>query len=331
MKFLDEAKIFISSGQGGAGSVSFRREKFIEYGGPDGGNGGRGGSVYVHAIDTLNTLIDYRYKQHFKAPRGGHGMGRNRTGGAGQDVILNVPVGTQIWSDDKETLILDMTIKDETKLLLKGGDGGFGNTHYVSSTNRSPRQHTEGFPGDEMWVWLKLKLIANVGLIGLPNAGKSTFLSIITKAKPKIADYPFTTLHPGLGVARFYDKEFVIADLPGLIEGASQGVGLGHKFLGHAERCEVLVHLIDSSSDDVISSYKTIRKELFEYDENELYKKPEIIVLSKSDIADDTYSKKQELENFANKEVFVISAASFTGIDEVIKKILYELQNFEEN
>lgn len=327
MKFLDEAKVFIASGQGGAGSVSFRREKFIEYGGPNGGNGGKGGSVFVKAIDTLNTLIDYRYKQHFKGIRGGHGMGQNRTGHDGDSITLNVPVGTQIFHEDKKTLICDMNIKDETKVLLKGGDGGFGNSHYVSSTNRSPRQHTMGFDGADMWIWLRLKLIANVGLIGLPNAGKSTFLSAVTRARPKIASYPFTTLHPGLGVVRIQDEEFIIADLPGLIEGASKGVGLGHKFLGHAERCQVLLHLIDSTTEDVIGAYKTIRNELREYDENDLFNKPEIIALSKTDISEDSSEKKHLLESFAKKPVFTISAASFKGLEQVLYLILQKLKN----
>lgn len=327
MKFLDEAKIFIASGQGGAGAVSFRREKFIEYGGPNGGNGGKGGSVFVKSIDTLNTLIDYRYKQHFKATRGSHGMGRNRTGHDGSSVVLNVPVGTQIFHEDKETLIFDMSIKDETKLLLKGGDGGFGNTHYVSSTNRSPKQHTMGFLGQEMWIWLRLKLIANVGLIGLPNAGKSTFLSTVTKARPKIASYPFTTLYPGLGVVRMQDEEFVIADLPGLIEGASEGIGLGHRFLGHAERCEVLLHIIDSTNEDVVKDYQTIRNELLKYNEKDLYNKQEFIVLSKEDICENIFDKKHALENFCKKEVFTISAAGFLGIDKILYTILQSLKN----
>ena len=251
MKFLDEAKIYVRSGNGGAGCLSFRREKFIEFGGPDGGDGGRGGDVIVEAVDGLNTLIDYRYQQHFKAGTGHHGQGRHKTGGAGADVVLRVPPGTQILAEDNETLIADLTRPGQRVVLLRGGDGGFGNLHYKSATARAPRRADPGFPGQEMWVWLRLKLLADAGLVGLPNAGKSTLLAAASRAKPKIADYPFTTLHPQLGVVYVDEREFVLADIPGLIEGAHEGHGLGDRFLGHIERCGVLLHLIDGTSADV--------------------------------------------------------------------------------
>ena len=250
MKFLDQAKVYIRSGDGGAGSVSFRREKFIEFGGPDGGDGGRGGDVRVECVEGLNTLIDYRYQQHFKARPGGHGMGKNRAGGKGADIVLKVPKGTQIFEEDGETLIADLTEIGQTVTLAKGGNGGFGNAYFTTSTNRAPRHANPGLPGEERWIWLRLKLIADAGLVGLPNAGKSTFLATVTAAKPKIADYPFTTLHPGLGVVRIDGREFVLADIPGLIEGAHEGHGLGDRFLGHVERCRVLLHLVDATEED---------------------------------------------------------------------------------
>lgn len=262
MKFLDEAKIFIKSGDGGPGCISFRREKYIEYGGPDGGDGGKGGDVVVEAVDNLNTLIDYRYQQHFKAERGHHGMGANRSGRNGKDIILKVPIGTQIFHDDKETLLADLTEGGQRIVLLKGGIGGRGNTHFKTSTNQAPRRADTGMPGEELWIWLRLKLIADAGLIGLPNAGKSTFLAATSRAKPKIADYPFTTLHPNLGVVYIDQKEFVLADIPGLIEGAHEGHGLGTRFLGHVERCSVLIHLIDGTQEDPLKAYQTIRDEL---------------------------------------------------------------------
>jgi GTP-binding protein len=265
MKFLDQAKIYLKSGNGGPGSVSFRREKYIEFGGPNGGDGGRGGSVLIRCVDGLNTLIDYRYQQHFKAKNGGHGMGRDRTGASAPDVILKVPVGTQVLEDDNDTLIADMTEVGQEIALCKGGDGGRGNAAFKTSTNRAPRKFEEGWPGEERWIWLRLKLIADAGLVGLPNAGKSTFLSATSRARPKIADYPFTTLVPQLGVVRAGNREFVLADIPGLIEGASEGVGLGHRFLGHVERCRVLLHMIDGTEEDVAASYKTIRGELDAY------------------------------------------------------------------
>lgn len=286
MKFLDQAKIYVRSGDGGRGCCSFRREKFIEFGGPDGGNGGRGGDVVIEAKRNLNTLIDYRYQQHFKAKTGGHGMGRDRFGAAGEDIVLTVPVGTQIYDEDQETLLADFTEDGQSIAFMKGGDGGFGNAHYKSPTNRAPRRADPGWEGEECWIWLRLKLIADVGLIGLPNAGKSTFLSATSRARPKIADYPFTTLHPQLGVVYQDGDEFVVADLPGLIEGAHEGQGLGDRFLGHAERCAVILHLIDATAEDPVADYKLIRRELENYGD-ELIDKPEIIGLNKADALPD--------------------------------------------
>src|SRR5215475_13855094 len=282
MKFLDQAKIYIRSGNGGAGCVSFRREKFIEFGGPDGGDGGRGGDVIAECVDGLNTLIDYRYQQHFKAKTGAHGMGRNRSGAGGPDVVLKVPVGTQVFDEDNETLLADLTKVGQRTVLAKGGNGGFGNAHFKSSTNRTPRHANPGLPGEEKTIWLRLKLIADAGLVGLPNAGKSTFLATVTAARPKIADYPFTTLHPGLGVVRIDGREFVLADIPGLIEGAHEGVGLGDRFLGHVERCRVLLHLVDGTGEHAGHAYTTVRTELEAYGHG-LEDKPEIVVLNKAD------------------------------------------------
>src|SRR5918997_3764737 len=265
MKFLDQAKIFIASGGGGAGCVSFRREKFIEFGGPNGGDGGRGGDVWVECVDGLNTLIDYRYQQHFKAQRGEHGMGANRTGANGKDAVLKVPVGTEILGEDGETLIADMTEVGQRVRLAKGGNGGFGKAHFTTSTNRAPRRANPGQEGEERWIWLRLKLIADAGLVGLPNAGKSTFLATVSAAKPKIADYPFTTLHPQLGVVRIDEREYVLADIPGLIEGAHEGAGLGDRFLGHVERCRVLLHLVDGTSEHAGRAYELVRTELHAY------------------------------------------------------------------
>ncbi|MBY0281624.1 MAG: GTPase ObgE [Alphaproteobacteria bacterium] len=323
MKFLDEAKIFIQSGDGGPGSLSFRREKFIEYGGPDGGDGGRGGNVFITAIPNLNTLIDYRYQQHFKAQRGQHGMGRNRSGISGEDIILKVPVGTQVFAEDKETLVADLVTEGQTVLLAKGGDGGFGNAHYKTSTNQAPRRANPGWPGEEFWIWLRLKLIADAGLIGLPNAGKSTFLSAVTRAKPKIADYPFTTLHPQLGVVYCYEREFVLADLPGLIENAHQGTGLGHRFLGHVERCGVLLHLIDGTQEDVGKAYKTIRQELKLY-HPDLAKKPEVLALNKCDALteDEIKEKVKILKKLSKSAVHTISAVARQGTQEVLGDLL---------
>ena len=280
MKFLDQARIHIASGAGGAGCMSFRREKFIEFGGPDGGDGGKGGDVIAECVEGLNTLIDYRYQQHFKAKTGTHGMGKNRAGAKGADAILKVPAGTQIYDEDDETLIADLTEVGQTVRLARGGNGGFGNAYFKTTTNQAPRRANPGLPGEERWVWLRLKLIADAGLVGLPNAGKSTFLARTTAAKPKIADYPFTTLHPGLGVVRADAREFVLADIPGLIEGAHEGHGLGDRFLGHVERCRVLLHLVDATSEHAGKTYKTVRAELEAYG-NGLEDKPEIVALSK--------------------------------------------------
>src|SRR3990170_3969694 len=282
MKFLDQAKVYVRSGDGGAGSVSFRREKFIEFGGPDGGDGGRGGDVWVEAVDGLNTLIDYRYQQHFRAKTGVHGMGRNRTGAKGADVVMKVPAGPQVYEEDNETLICDLTEVGQRVRLAAGGNGGFGNQHFKTSTNQAPRRANPGLPGQEMTIWLRLKLIADAGLVGLPNAGKSTFLAAVTAAKPKIADYPFTTLNPQLGVVETDGREFVLADIPGLIEGAHEGSGLGDRFLGHVERCRVLLHLVDGTSEHAGRAYKIVRGELDAYG-NGLAEKPEIVALSKTD------------------------------------------------
>jgi GTPase len=323
MKFLDQAKIYIRSGDGGAGCVSFRREKFIEFGGPNGGDGGRGGDVWVECVQGLNTLIDYRYQQHFKAQKGEHGMGSNRAGAKGKDIVLKVPVGTEILAEDGETLIADMTDVGQKVLLAKGGNGGFGNAHFTTSTNRAPRHANPGLEGQERWIWLRLKLIADAGLVGLPNAGKSTFLATVTAAKPKIADYPFTTLHPGLGVARVGNREFVIADIPGLIEGASEGAGLGDRFLGHIERCRVLLHLVEGTSEHAGKAYKTVRQELDAYGHG-LAEKPEIVALSKADALDDDTRKERvaRLKRAAKTTPYVLSSVSGQGIQEVLRALL---------
>jgi GTPase len=319
MKFLDQAKIYISSGAGGNGCVSFRREKFIEFGGPDGGDGGRGGDVVAHCVDGLNTLIDYRYQQHFKARGGGHGMGRNRAGARGADVVLRVPAGTQIFDEDNETLLADLTKVGDRVVLAKGGNGGFGNAHFTTSTNRAPRHANPGQPGDQRTIWLRLKLIADAGLVGLPNAGKSTFLKAVSAAKPKIADYPFTTLHPQLGVVRRDGREFVLADLPGLIEGAHEGVGLGDRFLGHVERCRVLLHLVDGTNENVGEAYQTVRAELAAY-EHGLVDKPEVLALNKADALTPAEIKQQvkRLEHAAGTTPLIVSGATGQGVPEVI-------------
>ncbi|HEY7382669.1 MAG TPA: GTPase ObgE [Beijerinckiaceae bacterium] len=326
MKFLDQAKIYIRSGDGGAGAVSFRREKFIEFGGPDGGDGGRGGDVWAEAVEGLNTLIDYRYQQHFKAQKGMHGMGRNRTGLGGADVILKVPVGTQILAEDGDTLIADLTKAGQRVLLARGGNGGFGNLHFTTSTNRAPRRANPGQDGQERWIWLRLKLIADAGLVGLPNAGKSTFLATVSAAKPKIADYPFTTLHPGLGVASVDGREFVLADIPGLIEGAHEGAGLGDRFLGHVERCRVLLHLVDGTGEDAGKDYEVIRHELEAYGHG-LSEKPEVVALSKADALDDETLAEQvaRLERAAGKKPLVLSSASGQGVQEALRALLSEV------
>ena len=324
MKFLDQAKVYIRSGDGGAGCVSFLREKFLEFGGPNGGNGGRGGDVVALCVDGLNTLIDYRYQQHFKAKTGTHGMGKNRTGANGEDVVLRVPVGTQIFEDDNETLIADMTEIGQRVVLLSGGNGGFGNAHFETSANQAPRRANPGLPGTEKAIWLRLKLIADAGLVGMPNAGKSTFLAAVSAAKPKIADYPFTTLHPNLGVVRIGERDFVLADIPGLIEGAHEGAGIGDRFLGHVERCAVLVHLIDGTEADVKATYKTIRDELAAYDP-ELAEKPEIVVLNKIDALDeqDAKDKLKALKRLSHgAEVLAASGATGQGIDKVLYAII---------
>jgi GTPase len=323
MKFLDQAKIYIRSGDGGAGAVSFRREKFIEFGGPDGGSGGRGGDVWAEAVEGLNTLIDYRYQQHFKAQKGMHGMGRNRTGVGGADVVLKVPVGTQILAEDGDTLIADLTEPGQRVLLARGGNGGFGNLHFTTSTNRAPRRANPGQEGEEKWIWLRLKLIADAGLIGLPNAGKSTFLATVSAAKPKIADYPFTTLHPGLGVVRIDGREFVLADIPGLIEGAHEGAGLGDRFLSHVERCRVLLHLVDGTGDHAGRDYEVIRHELEAYGHG-LSEKPEIIALSKADALDEATLDEQtaRLERAAGHKPIVLSSASGQGVEEALRALL---------
>jgi GTP-binding protein len=323
MKFLDQAKVYVRSGDGGAGSVSFRREKFIEFGGPDGGDGGRGGDVWAEAVEGLNTLIDYRYQQHFKAKTGVHGMGRNMTGAKGGDVTLKVPVGTQIFAEDNETLICDLTVAGQRFLLAKGGNGGFGNQHFKTSTNQAPRRANPGLPGEEMWIWLRLKLIADAGLVGLPNAGKSTFLATVTAAKPKIADYPFTTLHPGLGVARIDAREFVIADIPGLIEGAHEGVGIGDRFLGHVERTRVLLHLVSAQEDDPAKAYRTIRGELEAYGHG-LVEKPEVLALSQVDTLDEEARKKKAaaLKKAAGRAPLLLSAATGEGVEAVLRALI---------
>ncbi|MEO0412293.1 MAG: GTPase ObgE [Pseudomonadota bacterium] len=315
MKFLDQAKIYIKAGAGGDGCLSFRREKFIEFGGPDGGDGGRGGDVFVEAVEGLNTLIDYRYQQHFKAERGLHGMGSNRTGRAGKEMVLKVPPGTQIFNEDKTIMLADLTKVGDRAQLLKGGDGGLGNTHFKSSKTQAPRRTIPGGEATEMWIWLRLKLIADAGLIGLPNAGKSTFLAAVSNARPKIADYPFTTLSPNLGVVEMGRSSFVLSDIPGLIAGASDGVGLGHRFLGHVERCRVLIHLIDATEEDVLKAYDTITSELQAYDAA-LATRPALVALTKVDAitAEAAGQQKQTLGDHIGQDVYLISAVSGKGV-----------------
>jgi GTP-binding protein len=323
MRFLDSAKVFIKSGDGGNGCVSFRREKFIEYGGPNGGDGGRGGDVVAVADEGLNTLIDYRYHQHFKAKRGMSGAGQNRTGASGDDIVLTLPVGTQIFAEDGETLIADLTAPGERIVLAKGGDGGFGNARFKSSTNRAPRRADPGWPGEERWIWLKLKLLADAGLVGLPNAGKSTFLAAVSRARPKIADYPFTTLEPKLGTVQMDDTSFVIADIPGLIEGASEGTGLGDRFLGHIERCATLIHLVDGTADAPEEAYRIVRDELLAYGHG-LAEKPEILCLNKIDAltAETIDERKARLEAASGRPVRCISGAAKQGIEPVLHEVL---------
>ncbi|GAB4189873.1 MAG: GTPase ObgE [Thalassobaculales bacterium] len=327
MKFLDQCKIYLRSGDGGAGCVGFRREKFIEFGGPDGGDGGRGGDVVAECVTGLNTLIDYRYQQHFKAPRGGHGMGRNRSGAAGETLVLKVPVGTEILEEDGETVICDLTRPGQRVVLCRGGDGGFGNAHFTSATNRAPRKSTPGWPGQERWVWLRLKLIADAGLIGLPNAGKSTFLAAVSAAKPKIADYPFTTLVPNLGVVRVAGEEFVLADIPGLIAGASEGAGLGTRFLGHVERTKVLLHLVDGSDPHPGKAYNTVRRELAAYGHG-LAEKPEIVVLNKADaIPPELLGRRRgALARAAGQRPVVVSGATGEGVGDLLRRVLQQVR-----
>lgn len=327
MKFLDEAKVFIRSGAGGGGCVSFRREKFVEFGGPDGGDGGKGGDVIAEAVQGLNTLIDYRYRQHFKADRGAHGMGANRTGRGAPDVVMKLPVGTQVLGEDKETLLADLTELGQRVVLARGGIGGRGNTTFKSSTNQAPRKADTGMPGEERWVWLRLKLIADAGLVGLPNAGKSTFLGAVSRARPKIADYPFTTLHPQLGVVGVDQREFVIADIPGLIEGASEGHGLGDRFLGHIERCRVLLHLIDGVEDNVVESYRTVRGELEAYGHG-LADKPEIVAINKTDASIPELVDEQvaALRAEIDAPVLAVSGAAGIGVTEVLRALWRKIE-----
>ncbi len=327
MRFLDSAKVFIKSGDGGNGCVSFRREKFIEYGGPDGGDGGRGGDVVAVADENLNTLIDYRYQQHFKAKRGTGGAGQNRTGASGDDIVLNLPVGTQVLAEDKETLLADLTEHGQRVVLARGGDGGFGNAKFKTSTNRAPRRADPGWPGEERWIWLELKLLADAGLTGLPNAGKSTFLAAVSRARPKIADYPFTTLEPKLGTVVMDDTSFVIADIPGLIEGASAGVGLGDRFLGHIERCATLIHLVDGTADAPEAAYRIVRDELEAYGHG-LAEKPEILCLNKCDALTQEVigERRRLLENASGRPVRCISGATKQGIDAILEEVLSHIR-----
>ncbi len=322
MKFLDQAKIYVKAGDGGAGCVSFRREKFIEFGGPNGGDGGRGGDIVVECVQGLNTLIDFRFQQHFKARTGEHGMGKDRHGANSPAVVLKVPPGTEILDEDGETKIADLTEPGQRFVLCKGGNGGFGNAYFKTATNQAPRHANPGLPGEERWVWLRLKLIADAGLVGLPNAGKSTFLATVTAAKPKIADYPFTTLHPGLGVVRVDGREMVLADIPGLIEGAHEGHGLGDRFLGHIERCRVLLHLVEGTSEHAGKAYKTVREELEAYGEG-LAEKPEIVALSKVDALTPEVLKEQvaRLKRAAKRMPIILSAASGEGVDAALRAL----------
>ena len=326
MKFLDEAKIYIQSGAGGNGCISFRREKFIEFGGPNGGDGGKGGDVIATAVEGLNTLIDYRYQQHFFAKNGGAGMGKDRHGANGADIMLKVPVGTQIYEEDGETLLADLTREGQRLVLLKGGMGGRGNASYKSSTNRAPRQHQTGEAGEEMWLWLRLKLLADVGLVGLPNAGKSTLLNSVTNASAKVGDYPFTTLRPQLGVVRHKGREFVIADIPGLIEGAAEGAGIGDRFLGHVERTRLLLHLVDGATEDPIADWRTVRGELEDYGAG-LNEKPELIAVTKADLIEEKRQAKvvKALEKASGSRVFAISAPLEDGLGKLLDAIIERL------
>jgi GTPase len=331
MHFLDQAKIFIRSGSGGPGAVSFRREKFIEYGGPDGGNGGKGGDIIFEAVPGLNTLIDFRYTQHFRAPRGKGGAGSNRTGAGGDDLVIRVPVGTQVLSEDKEHVLADFIKPGERRIFLRGGDGGRGNASYKTSTNRAPRQHGTGWPGEEMWVWLRLKLLADAGLVGLPNAGKSTFINAISNAKAKVGDYPFTTVRPQLGVASHRGREIVVADIPGLIEGAADGAGIGDRFLGHIERCRVLLHLVDATGDNPVDAYGIVCEELDAYGAG-LVDKPQIVALNKIDALDANAVKKlqKKLAKASGGEVMLLSGASGAGLEAVLDRLIEAIPAPEE-
>jgi GTP-binding protein len=327
MQFLDQAKVYVRSGDGGNGCVSFRREKFVEFGGPNGGDGGKGGDVIVECVANLNTLVDFRYRQHFKAKKGGNGMGQNRTGASGEDVVLKVPPGTQIFDEDGETLLADLTEPGERVVLLKGGNGGFGNARFKSATNQAPRHANPGQPGEEMWIWLRLKLIGDAGIIGLPNAGKSTFLATVSAAKPKIADYPFTTLHPNLGVVRIDGLDFVLADNPGLIEGAHEGAGIGDRFLGHAERTAVLLHLIDATCEDPKEAYEVVRAEVEAYGAG-LDSKPEILALSKADAVQEGEMKEKvlALKKWTGTAPLTVSAVTGEGVPEVLRALAAEIE-----
>ena len=331
MHFLDQAKIFIRSGAGGPGAVSFRREKFIEYGGPDGGNGGKGGDIIFEAVAGLNTLIDFRYTQHFRAPRGKGGAGSNRTGAGGDDLVIRVPVGTQLLSEDKEEVLADFTKAGERRVFLRGGDGGRGNASYKTSTNRAPRQHGTGWPSEEMWVWLRLKLLADAGLVGLPNAGKSTFINAVSNAKAKVGDYPFTTTRPQLGVASHKGREFVVADIPGLIEGAAEGAGIGDRFLGHIERCRVLLHLVDATGDDPVDNYHVVRDELDAYGAG-LTEKVEVLALNKVDALDAKAVEKLRttLAKASGAEVMTLSGATGAGLEAVLDRLIEAIPAREE-
>ena len=323
MHFLDQAKIYVSSGAGGPGAVSFRREKYIAHGGPDGGNGGKGGDVIFRAVEGLNTLIDFRYAQHFKAPRGKGGAGRDKTGAGGDDLIVKIPVGTQILSEDKEHVLIDFTREGQEEMFLEGGIGGRGNASYKSSTNRAPRQHQPGEPSEEQAIWLRLKLIADAGLVGLPNAGKSTLINFVSNSKAKVGAYPFTTIHPQLGVVRHKAREFVLADIPGLIDGAAEGAGIGDRFLGHIERCKILLHLIDATGDDPVEAWKTVTKELETYGSG-LSEKPQILALNKADLLDDELMEaiSDDLRRAGAIDVFPLSGATGAGMDAVLNEIL---------
>lgn len=327
MKFLDAAKVYIRSGDGGAGSVSFRREKFIEFGGPDGGDGGRGGDVIVECVEGLNTLVDFRYQQHFKAGSGQGGMGRNRDGARGKDVVLRVPLGVQVLCEDEETVLADLDEVGKKVTIAYGGKGGFGNTYFKTSVNRAPRHANPGLPGQESWIWLRLKLIADAGLVGLPNAGKSTFLSVVSSAKPRIADYPFTTKYPHLGVVRSYEEEFVLADIPGLIAGAHEGVGLGFRFLAHVEKCRVLLHLVDAHTPDVVQAYRTVREELLSYGRG-LGAKKEIVALSKCDAmsSEEIAEKMRALEAVTGTAPCCVSSVSGLGMQAVLQALLASMK-----